>query len=128
MTRASDGNNTYALLELCKVSRAESISLGDDRYQVNAGAEALHDLDIERLEGVACWTDEVQASVDTQVDLVISAGLLLLQHVGLVLVVEEFDDGHPRVSVVDIVAESRGVDNGQADWKSSQSVCCCSSR
>lgn len=128
LTRATGWNNTYALLELCKVSRAESISLGDDRYQVDAGAKALHDLDVERLKGVACWANEVQASVDTQVDLVISAGLLLLQHVGLVLVVEELDDGHPGVPVVDIVAESRGVDNSQADWKSSQSVGCASSR
>ncbi|KUI52641.1 hypothetical protein VP1G_10488 [Cytospora mali] len=107
LTRASDWVTTYALLELCKVSRAESISLGDDRYQVDARAEALHDLDVERLEGVAGWANEVQASVNTQVDLVISAGLLLLQHVGLVLVVEELDDGHPRVPVVDIVAKSR---------------------
>jgi len=31
------------------------------------------------------------------------------------LVVEELDDGHPRVAVVDIVAEARGVDDSQAD-------------
>lgn len=59
--------------------------------------------------------DEVQASVDTEVDLVISAGLLLLQHVRLVLIVEELDDWHPGVAVVDIVSETRGVDDGQAD-------------
>lgn len=59
--------------------------------------------------------DEVQASVYAKVDLVIPARLLLLKHVGLVLVVEEFDDGHPRISVVDIVAETRGVDDGQAN-------------
>lgn len=39
--------------------------------------------------------DEVQAGVHTEIDLVVSAGLLLLKHVGLVLVIEEFDDGHP---------------------------------
>lgn len=69
---------------------------------------------------MASRTDEVQASVDTEIDLVISSRLLLLQHVGLVLVVEELDDGHPGIFVVDIVTESRGVDNGQTNCKSSQ--------
>lgn len=61
--------------------------------------------------------DKVQASMNAEVDLVLAAGLLLLQHVGLVLVVEEFDDGHPRVPVVHVVAEPGGVDDGQADWR-----------
>ncbi|KAI6755223.1 hypothetical protein HG531_004329 [Fusarium graminearum] len=93
------------------VGRAESISLGDNRDQVNARAEALHDLNIERLEGVAGRADKVQAGMDTEINLVLTAGLLLLEHVRLVLVVEELDDGHPRVAVVDIVAESGGIDN-----------------
>lgn len=64
---------------------------------------------------MASWPDEVQAGMDTEVDLVDTAGLLLLQHVRLVLVVEEFDDRHPRVAVVDIVAEARGINDGQAN-------------
>lgn len=110
-----DARATYALLERGQVSRAESISLGNHWNQVDARAESLHNLDVERLQGVTGGADEVQASVDTEVDLVISAGLLLLQHVGLVLVVKELDDWHPGVAVVDIVAEARGVDDGQAD-------------
>jgi hypothetical protein len=31
------------------------------------------------------------------------------------LVVEKLDDGLPRVAVVDIVTEARGVDDGKAD-------------
>lgn len=104
-----------SLLELGQVGRAESISLGDNRDQVNARTEALHDLNIERLEGVAGRADKVQAGMDTEINLVLTAGLLLLEHVRLVLVVEELDDGHPRVAVVDIVAESGGIDNGQSD-------------
>ncbi len=61
-------------------------------------------------------SDEVQAGVDTEVDLVLTPGLLLLKHIGLMLVVQEFDDGHPRISVVDIVAETRGIDHGQTDY------------
>lgn len=55
--------------------------------------------------------------MDTEVDLVLTAWLLLLKHVGLVLVVEELDDGHPRVAVVDIVTEARGVDDSQTDCR-----------
>ena len=61
--------------------------------------------------------DEVQAGVNTEIDLVYSAGLLLLQHIRLMLVIQELDNWHPGVAVVDIVAEARGVNNGQADCK-----------
>jgi len=103
------------LLKLGQVSRAEGVGLGDDGDQVDAGAEPLHDLNVERLEGVAGGADEVQAGMDAEVDLILAAGLLLLKHVRLVLVVEELDDGHPRIAVVDIVAEPGSVDDGQAD-------------
>ena len=66
---------------------------------------------------MASGPDEVQASMDTEVDLVLATGLLFLKHVGLMLVVEEFDNGHPRIAVVDVVAEARGINNGQANYK-----------
>jgi hypothetical protein len=50
---------TYTLLELGQVSRAERISLGDNRDQVHARAESLHDLNVKRLEGVAGRANEV---------------------------------------------------------------------
>ena len=59
--------------------------------------------------------DEVQAGMDTEINLVLSARLLLLQHVGLMLVIQELDDRHPRIAVVDVVAEAGGIDNGQSD-------------
>ena len=106
---------TYTRLEHRKIVLCESVGLGNDGNEVNSRAESLHDLDIQRLQGVAGGSDEVQACVYTEIDLVISAGLLLLEHVRLMLVVQELDNGHPRVSVVDIVAETRGVDDGQPD-------------
>jgi hypothetical protein len=106
---------TYALLELEKIRGAEGVGLGNYGNQVDARAQLLHNLDVERLQGVAGRADEVQAGVDTEVDLVGTARLLLLEHVRLVLVVEEFDDGLPRVAVVDVVAEARGVNHGEAD-------------
>jgi hypothetical protein len=53
--------------------------------------------------------------MDTEIDLVVAARLLFLEHIGLMLVVQELDDGLPRVAVVNIVAESRSINDGQAD-------------
>jgi hypothetical protein len=102
-------------LELGQIGRAQGISLGNDWDEVDARAQALHDFDIKRLERVAGGTDKVEAGVHAEVDLVLAARLLLLEHVGLMLVVEELDDGHPRVAVVDIVAEAGGVDDSKAN-------------
>lgn len=100
-----------------QISWAEGICLGDNGDQVHSGAESLHDLDIQRLQGMSGRSDEVEACVDTEIDLVNTAGLLLLQHVGLMLIIQELDNWHPRVAVVDIVAETRCVDNGQSDYQ-----------
>ena len=62
---------------------------------------------------MASRADKVQARVHAEVDLLLALRLLLLAHVRLVLVVNEVDDGGPRVAVVDIVAEAGGVDDGQ---------------
>ena len=61
------------------------------------------------------WSDEVQACVDTEIDFIYTAGLLLLQHIRLMLIIQKFDDWHPGITVVDIVAKARGIDNGEAD-------------
>jgi hypothetical protein len=109
---------TYPHLEPSQVRGAQCVGLCNDGNQVDACAQLLHDLNVEGLQSVARGADEVQTSMDTEVDLVSAAWLLLLQHVRLVLVVEELDDGLPRVAVVDIVAESRRVNDGQSDWES----------
>ena len=57
--------------------------------------------------------DEVQARMHPQVNLLLALRLLLLAHVRLVLVVDEVDDGRPRVAVVHVVAKPRGVDDGE---------------
>lgn len=104
------------MLKLGQVCWAECISLGNDWNQVDARAKSLHDLDVKGLECVSGRADEVQASVHTEINLVLAAGLLLLKHVGFMLVVEELDDRHPRVPVVDIIAEAGSIDHGQANY------------
>ena len=94
---------------------AEGVGLGNNGDQVDTGAQALHNLDIERLEGVSSGADEVQAGVHTHVNLVGTAGLLLLEHVGLVLVIQELNNGLPRVAVVDIVSEAGSIDDSETN-------------
>ena len=60
-------------------------------------------------------SDEIQARVNTEINFVDTAGLLLLQHIGLMLIIQELDDGHPRIAVVDIVSETWGINNSEAD-------------
>lgn len=59
--------------------------------------------------------DEVEAGVDTEIDLLCTAWLLLLEHIRLMLIVKELDNWLPGVAVVDIVAKARCVDDGQSD-------------
>ena len=56
-------------------------------------------------------TDEVQAGVHTQIDLFLALRLLFLQHVRLVLIVKELDNGLPRIAIVDVVSKARGVND-----------------
>lgn len=94
---------------------AEGVGLSNNGNQVDARAQALHNLDVEGLQGVSGGADEVQTGVHTHVDLVGTAGLLLLEHVRLMLVIQELDNGLPGVTVVDVVSEAGGINNGQAN-------------
>lgn len=111
---------------------SEGIRLRDDGDEVHAGAQTLHDLDVKGLKPttedvhfvylarsilnhlrVSCGADEIQASVHSEVTLLLAPGLLLLAHIRLMLIVNEVDDGRPRVAVVHVVTKSGGVDDGQ---------------
>ena len=53
--------------------------------------------------------------MDPKINLFVPLGLLFLTHIGFMLVVNEFDDREPRVTVVDVVTESRGVNDRELD-------------
>jgi len=44
---------------------------------------------------VTGWADEVKAGMNAEIDLLRATRLLLLEHVGLVLIVEKLNDGLP---------------------------------
>jgi hypothetical protein len=85
----------YSLLELGKILGAQRIGLCYNWNQIDPRAQALHDLNIQWLKGVAGGADEVEAGMNTEIDLLGSAWLLFLEHVRLMLVVEELNDGLP---------------------------------
>jgi len=59
--------------------------------------------------------DEVKASMNPEVNLLVALGLLLLAHICFMLVVNEINDRGPRIAIVDIVTEAGGVDDGKFD-------------
>jgi len=61
---------------------------------------------------VAGGADKVEAGMHAEVRLVGSQRLLFLSHVRLMLVIDEVNDGGPRVAVVDIVAEAGSINDG----------------
>lgn len=110
-------NSTYFLLELGQVGWAQSIGLCNNWDQVDSGAETLHHLNVQRLQCVSGWADEVEAGMYTKIDLLGTAWLLLLEHIRLMLIVEEFDNWLPGIAVVDIVAKAGSVNDGQSNLR-----------
>lgn len=62
---------------------------------------------------MACRSDKVETSVNSKVRLVLSLWLLLLSHVHFMLIVEKVDNGSPAVSIVDVVAKARRINDSQ---------------
>ena len=78
---------TYSLLELGKISRAQCIGLGDDRNQIDTSTQTFHNLNVQWLQGVAGRANEIQAGVNSKINLLCASRLLFLQHVGFMLIV-----------------------------------------
>ena len=108
--------SAYSLLELGQVSGAQSVRFCNDRDKVDPGAESFHHLNVEGLEVVTSGPDEIKTGVDTEVNLILSARLLLLEHVGFMLVIEKLNNGHPRVPVVDVVPKAGGINDSKTNW------------
>lgn len=107
--------NTYSLLEQSNLLVGQSIGLRDDGDQVDLGVQAAHNLDIQRLEGVASRLNEVDTGVDAVVDNVAAVDLVLSLEVGVETLLDVLDNRAPRVVVVDKVTEAGGIDDAQAE-------------
>ena len=68
----------YPLFKSSKIYWTECICLCYHGDKIDARAQSLHDFNVQRLEGVASRSDEVEASMHSEVYLVNSARLLFL--------------------------------------------------
>jgi hypothetical protein len=109
-----DDSGTYTLLEGGNLIIGESIRLGDDGNEIDLGVQAAHDLNIERLERVTSWLNEVDTSVDAVVNNVHAVDLVLGIQVCIEALLDVLNDWAPGVVIVDKVSETRGVDHSQA--------------
>lgn len=105
---------TYSLLKLSNLLVRQGIGLGDHRDQVDLGVQPAHDLNVQRLKGVAGGLDEVDTGVDTVVNNVSAVDLVLSLQVGIVSLLNVLYNRAPRIVVVHEITESRGVNHGQA--------------
>lgn len=105
---------TYSALEMENLVVRQGIGLGDHRDQVDLGVQPAHDLNVQRLQGMAGGLDKVDASVDAVVDDVRAVDLILGLQIRVAPLLDVLHDGAPRVVVVHKVTESGSVDDGQA--------------
>lgn len=103
------------MLEQGNLLVRKGVSLGNHWNQVDLGVQAAHDLNVERLQGVAGGLDEVDARVDTVVNDVGSVDLVFGLQVGIVSLLNVLDNGAPRVIIVHKVTKPGRVDHGQAE-------------
>lgn len=76
--------------------------------------QALHDLNVERLEGVARGLDEEDAGVDAVVHNVHAVDLVLSIQVSIEALLNVVRDRPPRLVIVDKVSKPRGIHHSQA--------------
>ena len=104
---------THSLLERQNFLVGQGIRLGDDGDQVDLGVKALHNLNIQRLEGVTSGLDEEHTSVNAVVDNVHPVNLILRIKISVESLLNVVHNRAPRLVVVNEIAETRCVDNSQ---------------
>lgn len=105
---------THSGLEADNLLVRQGVGLGNDRDQVDLGVEASHNLNVQRLEGVASGLDEEDTGVNSVVNNVHSVDLVLSIEVGIETLLNVVDNGAPRLIVVNEVAKAGGVNDSQA--------------
>jgi hypothetical protein len=75
--------------------------------------KSAHDLDVERLQGVAGGLDEVHAGVNSVVHDVHPVDLVLGIKVGIETLLDVIHNWSPRLIIVDEITKARGINNSQ---------------
>jgi hypothetical protein len=104
-----------AYLEFLQLRLGDGVSFGNDRNDVDLRVQLLHAHQIQRLQSMPCGADEVQADVDAAVVVGRQRAfdLQLLLKIRFELRVEMVDDSLERIILVDLVAISDSIADGQ---------------
>jgi hypothetical protein len=103
------------LLEVGNLFIGESIRLCDDWDEIDLGVKSTHDLNIQGLERVTSWLDEIDASMHAVINNVHPVHLILSVQVRIESLLDVLNDWPPRIIVVDEVTKARGIHNSQAE-------------
>jgi hypothetical protein len=105
--------STYPRLERHDLLIGHGIGLCDDWNQVDLGMQSAHDLNVQRLQGMASWLNEVHASMYSVINNVHAVDLVLSVQIGIKALFNVVHNWSPRLVVVDEVTETRSVNHSQ---------------
>ena len=105
---------TYSLLERRDLLVGESVGLGNDGDQVDLGVQPLHDLNVQRLEGVTGWLNEKDTRMDPVVNDIHTVDLVLSIEIGVKTLLDVVHNRPPGLVVVHEVTETGRVNHCQA--------------
>lgn len=77
--------------------------------------KATHDFNIQGLQRMAGWLDEVDAGMDSVVHNVHAIHLVLCLEIGIESLLNVFHNWSPGIIIVDKVTKARGINHGQTE-------------
>jgi len=106
---------TYSVLESSNLLVSHGVSFCNDWDQVDLGMQSAHDLNIEWLECMSSWLNEVHTGMNSVVNNVHSVDFVLGIEVGIKTLLDVVHNWSPRLVIVDEVTKTRGIDNSQPE-------------
>lgn len=101
---------TYLFLKWLQLFGRQRISLRYNRNEIYFVAQLLHKLDVQTLETVASWLNEIETAVHTIIAIMRLAELRFFNQVFIEFFLYEIHDLHTTGAVVEKIAESRRID------------------
>ena len=104
----------YSRLESHNLLVSHSIGFGNDWNQVDLGMESAHDFDVQRLQRMASWLNEVHTSVDSVIHNVHAIDLVLRIQVCIKALLNVIHNWSPRFVIINEITKTRCINNSQS--------------
>jgi hypothetical protein len=104
---------SYSGFESQNLLIGHRVSLGNYWNQVDLRMKSAHNLNVQWLQSMAGWLDEVHTGVNSVVDNVHAVNLVLGIQVGIEALLNVIHNWSPRLVVVDEITKTRGINNSQ---------------